>query len=248
MNWESLRAAKQAEIRQLASVQLSEVTPSIRSFAQSVTTHKQDLAVIAALKRTDPQTGRSWAGRDLVSLAQECDDAEVGAVAVYTEPSVFGSSMDDLRAIAAAVSAPALRLDLVLHPHQIHHARLCGADAVLLCAGAVDVPTLADLVTVASSAHVAPVVAVQTQTELEQALAAGAFILGIASPSGVLDLAHIDALAALVPPQKTVIALDEIRTPEEYAALQGKVDAVIVSNLLLDAADVGVALADLTGR
>ena len=58
MNWESLRAAKQAEIRQLATVQLSEVTPSIRSFAQSVTTHKQDLAVIAALKRTDPQTGR----------------------------------------------------------------------------------------------------------------------------------------------------------------------------------------------
>jgi len=229
-------------------VQLSEVTPSIRSFAQSVTTHRQDLAVIAAIKRADPQTGRSWAGRDLVSLAQECDDAEVAAVAVYTEPSVFGSSMDDLRAVAAALSAPVLRLDLVLHPNQIHHARLCGADAVLLCAGAVDTPTLVSLVTVASSAHVAPVVAVQTQTELEQALAAGAFILGIASPSGVLDLAHIDALAALVPPQKTVIALDEIRTPEEYAALQGKVDAVIVSNLLLDAADVGVALADLTGR
>src|SRR5437867_13354347 len=76
MNWESLRAAKQAEIRQLATVQLSEVTPSIRSFAQSVTTHKQDLAVIAALKRTDPQTGHSWAGRDLVSLAQECDRSE----------------------------------------------------------------------------------------------------------------------------------------------------------------------------
>ena len=246
MNWESLRAAKQAEIRQLASVQLSEVTPSIRSFAQSVTTHKQVLAVIAALKRTDPQTGRSWAGRDLVSLAQECDDAEVGAVAVYTEPSVFGSSMDDLRAIAAAVSAPALRLDLVLHPNQIHHARLCGADAVLLCASAVDAVTLESLVTVASSAHVAPVVAVQTQTELEQALAAGAFILGIASPSGVLDLAHIGVLAALVPPQKTVIALDEISTPEEYAALHGKVDAVMVGNMLLDAVDVGAALEDLT--
>ena len=248
MNWESLRAAKQAEIRQLATVQLSEVTPSIRSFAQSVTTHKQDLAVIAALKRADPQTGRSWAGRDLVSLAQECDDAEVAAVAVYTEPSVFGSSMDDLRAVAAVVSAPALRLDLVLHPNQIHHARLCGADAVLLCAGAVDAATLESLVTMASSAHVAPVVAVQTQTELEQALAAGAFILGIASPSGRLDLAHIGVLAALVPPQKTVIALDEISTPEEYAALQGKVDAVMVGTLLLDAVDVDAALEDLTGR
>ena len=248
MNWESLRAAKQAEIRQLATVQLSEVTPSIRSFAQYVTTHKQDLAVIAALKRADPQTERSWAGRDLVSLARQCDDAEVGAVAVYTEPSVFGSSMDDLRAVAAVVSAPVLRLDLVLHPHQIHYARLCGADAVLLCAGAVDTATLESLVTVANSAHVVSVIAVQTQTELERALAAGAFILGIASPSGRLDLAHIGALAALVPAQKTVIALDEISTPEEYHALQGKVDAVMVSDMLLDAADVNVALEDLTRR
>src|SRR2546428_826953 len=133
MNWESLRAAKQPEIRQLASVQLSEVTPSIRSFAQSVTTHRQDVPV-------------------------------------------------------------------------------------------------------------------QTQPDLKQPLAAGAFILGIASPCGRMDRAHIGVLAALVPPQKTVIALDEISTPEEYAALQGKVDAVMVSNMLLDAADVDAALEDLTGR
>ncbi|MBI3304668.1 MAG: hypothetical protein HYZ72_21605, partial [Deltaproteobacteria bacterium] len=176
MYWESLRATKQTEIRQLAAMRLSEVTPSIRSFAQSVATDKQDLALIAALKRADPQRGRSWDDRDLVSLARECDDAEVGAVAVYTEPSVFGASMADLRAVSAAVSAPVLRLDLILHPNQIHHARLCGADAVLLCAGAVDATTLANLVTVASSAHVAPVVAVRTRAELEQALAAGAFI------------------------------------------------------------------------
>lgn len=248
MRWESLHAAKQEEIHQLTNVQLSEVTPSIRSFAQYVTTHKQDLAVIAALKRVDPQSGRSWPGRDLASLARECDDAEVGAIAVYTEPSVFGASLEDLRTISAAVSAPVLRLDLILHPAQIHHARLCGADAVLLHAGVVDAATLESLVTVASSVHVAPVVSVQTQAELERALAAGAFILGITSPSGVLDLVHLNILAAQVPPQKTSIALDEISNSEEYAALQGKVDAVMVGNMLLDAADVSMALADLIGQ
>ncbi len=110
MDWKSLRTAKQAEIQQLAGVQVSEVTPSIRNFAQYVTTHKQDLALIAALKRVDPQTGHSWHDRDLVVLAQECDDAEVSAIAVYTEPSVFGTSLDDLRAVSVAVSAPVLRL------------------------------------------------------------------------------------------------------------------------------------------
>jgi len=81
VDWKSLHAAKQAEIQRLTRVRVSEVTPSIRNFAQYVTTHKQDLAFIAALKRVDPQTGRSWNDRDLVALAQEgshfnavCDD------------------------------------------------------------------------------------------------------------------------------------------------------------------------------
>ena len=245
MNWQSLYDVKQAEIRQLTSMTLSEVTPSIRSFAQSVTTHKQDLALIAGLKRREPQTGRCWASRDLVSLAQECDDAEVGAVGVYTEPSVFGTSMDDLRAISAAVSAPVLRLDLILHPNQIHQARLYGADAVLLHAGAVDLATLTTLVRVASSAHVAPVVVVQTPAELEQALAAEALILGLTSPSGTLDLARLEAVIRLVPPQKTLIALDPINSADECAALRGKVDAALVSEAILDASDGGGALTHL---
>jgi indole-3-glycerol phosphate synthase len=224
------------------------VTPSVRNFAQYVTTHKQDLALIAALKRADPRTGRSWNNRNLVALAQECDDAEVSAIAVYTEPGVFGTSMDDLRAVSAAVSAPVLRLDLLLHPTQIHHARLCGADAVLLHACAVDAATLTNLVNVASSMHVAPVVVVRTQTELEQALATGAFLLGVLSPSGTLDLAHIKTLVTEIPPQKTVIVFDEISTPEEHTALQGKVDAVLVGNAILDASDVIEVLAGLTGR
>jgi len=248
MNWELLRAAKQAEIRQLTDMRLSEVTPSIRGFTQYVTTHKQEPALIAALKRADPRTGRAWPDRDLVTLAQECDDAEVGAVAVYTEPTVFGSSMQDLRAVAAAVSAPVFHLDLILHPAQIHHARLYGADAVLLVAGAVDVATLTSLVTVASSLHVAPVVAVETAAEIRQALAVGAFLLGLTSPSGVLDLTLVDALVAEIPVQKTVIVLDEIRTSEEYAALRGKVDAVLVSEAVLDAPEVDAGLKSLTTK
>ncbi|HKA55717.1 MAG TPA: hypothetical protein VKJ47_18850 [Candidatus Binatia bacterium] len=246
MNWELLRAAKQAQLRQLAGARLSEVTPSIRDFAQYVTTHKRGLAFIAALKRADPQTGRWWNDRDLIALAQECDDAEVGAVAVYTEPTVFGTSLDDLKVISAAVSAPVLQLDLILHPAQIHHARLHGADAVLLHAGAVDAAMLANLINTASSTHMTPVVAVQTQAELERALAAGAFILGLASPPGALDLPSLAGLAAGVPPQKTVIVLEEISTAEEYAAWRGKVDAVLVGNAVLDSPEVSAALTELS--
>src|SRR5262249_40826589 len=158
---------------------------------------------IAALKRSDPQTGRSWNDRDLVALAQECDDAEVGALAVYTEPTLFGTSLADLQAVSAAVSAPVLQLDLIFHPTQPPQARLSGADAVLLHADAVDATMLANLVSIANSSHMASVIVVRTQAELERALTAGAFILGIASPSGTLDVPYLVKLAATIPPQKS---------------------------------------------
>ena len=246
MDWEALREAKAAELERLAGLALSEVTPSIRAFAQYVTTHKRGLAFIAALKRTDPQTRRGWEKVDLIALAQACDEAEVGALGVYTEPSVFGTGLEDLQAISDAVSAPVLRLDLVVHARQIYHARLCGADAVLLCAGILDATTLTHLVTVASAAHVTPVVAVRTEAEVDQALAAGAFVVGIVSPSDKLEVTQIERLTVLIPPQKTVLALDEVTSANECTALVGKVDAVVVGNLLLDAPDVAAVLASLS--
>ncbi len=52
MDWHALRAAKDAELERLADLPVSELSPSIRAFAQYVTTHKQELACIAG-----PQAG-----------------------------------------------------------------------------------------------------------------------------------------------------------------------------------------------
>ena len=245
MDWTALRATKETDIQQRAAAPLSEVTPSIRDFAQFVTTQKQELGLIPALKRVDPDTGQSWPELDIVALAQACDDTEVGAIGVYTEPSLFGTSSDDMRAISERVTTPLLALDLVLHDSQIHQARLCGADAILLWAGAVDAPSLARLMTTARSIHVSPVVMARTSDELRQALATESFIIGLASPNGKLDVAHVSALAAQVPRQKVIISLDELSTPEEAAALLGEVDAALVSHWVLDTADVEGELARL---
>ena len=248
MDWAALRAVKEADSRQGTAAPLSEVTPSIRDFSQFVTTQKQELGLIPALKRVDPDTGQSWPELDLVALAQACDDTEVGAIGVYTEPSLFGTSSDDMRAISDRVTTPLLALDLVLHDSQIHQARLCGADAVLLWAGAVDAPTLARLMTTARSIHVSPVVMARTPDELRQALATESFIIGLASPNGKLDTTHVSALAAHVPRQKTIISLDELSTPEEAEALLGQVDATLVSQRVLDTADVEGSLTELMKR
>ena len=82
----------------------------------------------------------------------------------------------------------------------------------------------------------------RTTDELRQALATESFIIGLASPNGKLDVAHVAALAAQVPRHRTIIALDELSTPEEAESLLGQVDTALVSQRVLDAADVAGSL------
>ena len=115
-------AASRDEVQRLAAQPLSEVTPSRRDFAQYVATQRSELAVLA---RCVPLPDRNA----LCDYARACDDAEVAALAVATEPG--GLTVDDMAAIAAAVTAPVLREAPTLAASQLYHARLHGADAAL---------------------------------------------------------------------------------------------------------------------
>ena len=55
---------------------------------------------------------------------------------MLTEERRFGGSLDDLRAVRAAVAIPVLRKDFVVEPYQLLEARAAGADLVLLIVAA----------------------------------------------------------------------------------------------------------------
>ena len=204
-------AASRDEVRRLAAQPISEVTPSRRDFAQYVATQRTELAVIARLAR---RSGMSQRGA-LLDYARACDDAEVAALAVVTEPE--GLSTDDMAAIAAAVTAPILRDALTIDPSQLYHARLHGADAAVYPADVLDDAALHDLVTVASSLHMASVVEVLTMADLRKALALAHVIVGLRCEraDGSLDVERTRQLVQDVPPARTVIALAEAPNPGE---------------------------------
>src|SRR5579862_588046 len=145
-------AASREEVRQLAGQSISEVTPSRRDFAQYVTTQRHELAVIARLAWTPAPSDRDA----VIDCARACDDGEVAALAVATEPD--GLSMDDLAAIAAAVTAPVLRDAPTIDPSQLYYARLHGVDAAVYPASLLDEDALRELAAVASSLHMASIV------------------------------------------------------------------------------------------
>ncbi len=59
-------------------------------------------------------------------------------ISVLTEPSRFGGSPGDIRAISASVNQPVMRKDFLVDPHQVYEARAWGASAVLLIARLLD--------------------------------------------------------------------------------------------------------------
>lgn len=231
-------AASREEVRQLASLALSEVTPSRRDFAQFVATQREDLAVIARLVHTPA----------LLEQARACDDAEVAALAVATLGGDLAVS--DMAAVADATTAPILREDPALDRCQLYYARLHGADAVLLPAAELDAATLQELVTVASSLHMASVIDVQSAAEVDVALRMPHAILGLrcTAAGGGVDVIWTQGLTRGVPRQRTVICLSEVRTPAECAALRGVCDAVVVGETLQGATDVNAALRALVGN
>ena len=234
-------AASRDEVRRLVAQPISEVTPSRRDFAQYVATQRTELAVLARLAR--PTMSDRGA---LIDHARACDDAEVAALAVVTEPD--GLTVDDMAGVAAAVTAPVLCDAPTIDSSQLYHARLHGADAAVYPAGVLDDATLHDLVAVASSLHMASVIEVLTMADLPRALALAHVIVGLRCQhaDGSLDLERTRVLAQRVPLERTVIVLPEAATLAQCSAARGVCDAVVVGELLCAAPDLGVCVRQIS--
>jgi tryptophan synthase beta chain len=137
------------------------------------------VAVIAEVKRCSPSKGHLAAINDPASLARQYEAGGAAVISVLTEPHHFGGSLEDLDAVRAAVEIPVLRKDFLLTSYQLWEARAHGADMVLLIAAALEPNALVSLVERTASLGMTALVECHTQPELDQALEAGAQVVGI---------------------------------------------------------------------
>ena len=203
------------------------------------------LHLIAEVKRRSPSVGDIALGDDAVARARAYAAGGAAAISVLCEPHWFGGSVDDLRAVRAAVPVPVLAKEFVVDPRQLELLRAAGADLVLLLAVLHPRARLARLVAQARDLGLEPLVEAHDARELDAALASGARLIGINNR----DLRTLDVdperavrLRDLIPGDRIAIAESGVRDTATVARWRASgFDAALVGEALMRSPDPAAA-------
>ena len=208
---------------------------------------------IAEVKKASPSKG--LLKEDLDPQAQAAVYAEHGAaaVSVVTEPHFFLGEDDFLvRARAGAPALPILRKDFHVHELQILEAAAGEADALLLIVAALSPDQLKDYLDLARELGIEHLVEASGPREAEAALKAGARVIGVNNrdlSTFTVDVARTEAVLPVLAGSGVVVVSESgIADRETVVRLErAGVDALLVGEALVTAADPGALLRALRG-
>lgn len=218
-------------------------------FEQSLLAH--ETAIIAEFKRHSPSAGDIQGNADPLPVARRYEQGHAACMSVLTEPQHFHGSLDDLRAVAPAVSLPLLRKDFLVDRHQVFEAALAGAEAILvIVAGLSDAEAL-KLLDAAALVHLDALVEVHTGEELERAKRIGAHLIGVNNrnlKTLAVDLNTSLHLAEQAPADCTLVSESGLRTRADLTRLQAAgYRAFLIGETLMRAGDPVKTLLELQG-
>lgn len=222
--------------------------PALSLFNALRTEH---VGLIAEIKRASPSRGAIKPGLEAEAQARAYRRGGAAAISVLTEPDRFGGADADIEAAATATQLPILRKDFHVSESQIYEARCLGASAALLIVRALEPGLFLRLLEAARAVDLEIVAEVRDAAELDQALHAGAQIIGVNNrnlETLVIEHGTAEMLIPRIPPSLVAIAESgyEGRAGIERAASCGA-DAVLVGSFLSAAADPAAEVERLAG-
>lgn len=215
-----------------------------------------DVALIAEVKKASPSAGVIRADFHPVGIAREYEAAGATCLSVLTDAPFFQGSLEFLHRIREAVSLPLLRKDFIIEGCQIEEAQAWGADAILLIAAILTEAQLGELMACARDLHLAALVEVHDEAELDRALAAGAELIGVNNrnlKTFATDLATTERLARALwsrvqRSEKVLVAESGIHHRADVVRLvRCGAQAILVGESLMRASDLAAKARELLG-
>jgi indole-3-glycerol phosphate synthase len=254
-------ARKVEEIRdRSARISLAELSarasdqPPTRAFAAALESKIDEglPAVIGEIKKASPSKGVMRPDFDPAAIARSYASNGAACLSVLTDSEFFQGSEAFLAAARGACELPVLRKDFTIDPYQVYEARAIGADCILLIVAALGDAALLELALLAAELDLDVLVEVHDEEELERALAIPAPLIGVNNRDLRTFETSIETtlrLAPQIPYDRLLVTESGIRTPDDVARLRAEgIEAFLVGETFMRAADPGAALAKLFGK
>ena len=209
------------------------------------------LGAIAEFKRRSPSLGDIRPDARVEDVVRMYAANGASAVSVLVDEK-FAGTVDDLRAARSVTDVPLLAKGFFSSEEHVHELKEAGADAVLLILRDLDDEMTARLLAYAHGLGMDALVEAHDAGELQRAMAIDAPVIGINARNLAtfgIDLRRQLELVAQAPRDRIVIAESGVHTRAQGAAAElAGADAVLVGTALMQAADPGAKLRELTSR
>lgn len=208
------------------------------------------ISIIAEIKKASPSRGVIRRDFNPVDIAWQYNNSPIRAISVLTDEKFFQGKLEYLKAVKTAGSLPVLRKDFIIDSYQIYQARLYGADAVLLITAILTEEKLKRYIALARELGMDALVEVHDRDELEQALSAGADIIGINNRNLRTFKVKLETtfdLFKYIPQNKVVVSESGIKKRTDMELLEKKVDAVLIGEALMTSTSLGDKVKELIG-
>lgn len=212
---------------------------------------KPGISFICECKKASPSKGLIAPDFPYLQISKDYETAGADAVSVLTEPKWFLGSDEYLKEIAKAVSIPCIRKDFTVDEYMIYEAKTFGAKAVLLICSILDKARIREYIDICDSLGLSALVETHDEAEVEMALDAGGRIIGVNNRNlkdFSVDTGNSRRLRRLIPSDRVFVSESGVSTADDVAALKAAgVDAVLVGEALMRAADKSAKLKELKG-
>ncbi|CAI3448450.1 indole-3-glycerol phosphate synthase TrpC [Enterococcus cecorum] len=213
---------------------------------------KEGLSYICECKKASPSKGLIDEDFNYLQIAKEYENVGARAISVLTEPEFFLGSDQYLQEIAQEVKIPCLRKDFVVDEYMIYQAKLLGAQAILLIVSLLDTQTLKQYLDLATSLGLSCLVEAHDKAEINQAIEAGAKIIGVNNRNlrnFQVNVENTLNLRRAIPKEILMVAESGIQSRSDIALLEkAQIDAVLIGETLMKASDRQAKMAELRGE
>ena len=148
-----------------------------RPFEQALL--QKEPAIIAEVKKASPSKGLLQPDFHPAAIAKAYEAGGAACLSVLTDRQFFQGTLGDLQTARNAIRLPVLRKDFTIDRIQIWEAAAHQADAILLIAAILTETELRSFREAAAELHLAALVEVHGEEELQKAIASGAGIIGV---------------------------------------------------------------------